>query len=1134
MHLKRIKIYGFKSFAQDVVLELKPGITALVGPNGGGKSNVVDAIRWALGEQRLRDLRAERWEDLLHQGGGLRNPARMAEVILEFDNQDGEMPLWPESLSVARRYYRSGDSEYIINGKTVRLKDITDLFLDSGLGRFSYAIISQGRVEGALLQKPHERLEQLQEAAGVSRYKVRKKETLSHLQDTEAKSVRLTDLLDEVARQMNEVRERAEIESRYRVLEDRRLVLQRRLDYTEYERAMAKKHRLHDDLAKLSEERKHLAQELAQVLDHIARTRQVIEQLGSHTEADLEELKSIQSETTQLQVREREMQTQIAHIDAETQRIEASLMLMRRHEEDLAAEREIPKNPHDEAPDGLRTRAEQLQNDLSEKAQRLKDLRDEDALLQRQRAELDHTRHDLEQRLERLKGILGIVDGHSEVMATMQQRDAERESLQSQVSEWVDRLSSLESERRREKERLAHLDRDLIDRRRNTASYEARLRALKQLEDEGEGLQAGVRSVLRAARNNQLTGILGTLGSLVESPPDLTLAIETALGGQSQDVVVTREELARTAVRYLQSSSLGRATFLPLDTVRASRPSDQDYESLTRQPGVLGWASDLIRFAADLRPAVMHTLGRVLIVESLDDATPLGRVHHFRYKMVTRDGQVVHAGGAITGGSSNPGRHSTAGRKQEMSRLTEQLESGIKGIEQLDGERAEVTIALERIEQQLEGGKEQLVTMRTQWEKLTRDLEVHQHMGDPKILVQSIAEKSQASHDLEVRIENIRAELQREQEVVEQLERDASFAKQKWQEKQQEWREQQLIHDRIAQEEGRVRQQVQSQSERLIQLAVEREQLVGALREVSTGLSRVALDEANREKVRADRMRQLTDQREQALKLDHRERALLSEDRKMENRENVWRQEILAISVRFEDYSPEQGLGAFDREEETAARSEMEEIAETLVGLGPLVPGSLAVYEQLAEREQYLAHESRDVEDARRELMGTLREIDEEMERRVKDTALRVEQAFQEACRQLYAGGDGGFSWVSGEEGGVELWVRPAGKRKSHLALLSGGEKALGGIAWLFSLLSARPSPFVVLDEVEASLDEANASRFAQYVRRVRAEAQYVIVTHHRETMEVADALWGIAGDGQGQSRVISVLLEGAEELVGS
>jgi len=1113
MYLKRIQVYGFKSFADDVRIDLVPGITAIVGPNGGGKSNIVDAIRWALGEQRVRDLRAERWEDLLHAGGAGRPAARLAEVRLEFDNQDLKMAHWPESLTVTRRYYRNGDTEYLINGRSVRLKDITDLFLDSGLGRFNYAIISQGRVETALLQKPADRLEQLEEAAGVSRYKMRKKETLSHLAEVEAKLVRLTDLRHEVERQAEELRDRAERESQYLAWEAERRAWQERLALTEYQHAQSQYQSLLMQLTALAQEKEALAREMAE-------TQTAFESVQS-------ELAAHESEASRIWQQVREGEEQAHRLAVELSQKEATLAGLKREQDGLhmalnrlrqqqqAENEEMTDEELNGLADALRVAEDEWQNWAARVEETEAAIRE----TERQLAAVAEERHRRETQIAHWRGTLGVT-GDAELAAIYQERRQKAQRLEQEVQALTQNLAQLTEARTRLKAFIAKQQQDLESLRHQLAGRQARLRALHQLDAEGEGLAPGVRAVLKAQQTNQLTGIWGTLGGLIQADPELLLAISTALGGSHQDVVVDHEAEARQAVQWLKTHALGRATFLPLDAVRPARPHPDD-RSLTRQPGVVGWAAELVRHPEAITPAVAHVLGRVLVVDNLDHAGMLGRLHKYRYKMVTLDGQIVHAGGAITGGSRAVDRSGPTHRKIEMEELARRIEEDRRVLEGKEALVASSLTELEATESELDRVREILGERRHEWTGLRQQLA----LGGSGIeeAMQQLAELTKTHALFSQTLDESRRTLEtaiRERARTEKI-RD---------ERRRAWQEAQFRAEKRAADVARWQDEWSWHQERLYRLEGEIEQLASAIDSEKGRLRDTRQTVETAEAARRQLTAAMEALRERQLTLTNRLRVLEVQDRKLDQRQQQGEKDAQLIRVRYEHYEPPAGVKPLAPEEVDIARQEVQRVQRAIESLGPVEPGSLALYQALNDRLAFLAREQADVEAAEADLRTTLKELDQEMGRRVQATSQQVERAFQEACRQLYGGGEAGFHWTEGTDGGVELWVKPPGKRPSHLSLLSGGEKALGGIAWLFALLSVRPAPFVVLDEVEASLDAVNAARFAEFLKSVRGASQYLVVTHHKETMEAADVLWGVAGNGQGQSRVVSVKLESAPD----
>lgn len=1127
MYLKRIDIYGFKSFGQDVHLDLPPGITVLVGPNGGGKSNVVDAIRWALGEQKVRELRADRWEDLLFVGAPGRPGARLAEVTLTFDNTDGEMPGWPEALTLTRRYYRSGDSEYLINGRSGRLKDVTDLFLDSGLGRFSYAVVSQGRVESALLQKPRERFEQLEEAAGVSRYKMRRRETLRHLEEAEADLARIGALSREVSQQLDTVRARAEAEERYLRWEALRHDWAERLRFTEFTEARSAETELAAEHAKLVGELAALSHEFAAGEEALAGIRTRAQALDAEV-AELLRLAAGRNQNERIvQERIRDLDVELAglrrELEVETRQLAELQQMRERLAEERAGETDAVSDADqiaelaEECKRGTDQLAE-IERGLADGRGRLQELRSEAGRLAAERARLGKD-------MARAEGMLQLPDGES-YEDNRQRLEAEAALRSQSVQRLNAELAQMTEQRQRLRQFIGNLERELEPLRQQVAQRQARLRALRQLEAEGEGLSGGVRAVLKAQQDGLVKGVRGTLGSLVETEPELVLALETALGGSHQDLVVDSEQHARLAVRHLETHALGRATFLPLDTVRPGTVPDDD-RGIGHMPGVIGWMLDLVRYPREIRAAVSHVLGRVLVAESLEHAVAHGRRHRFRYKTVTLDGQLVHAGGAITGGSRTA-KTSRAGRRAEIDTLTARVGDEAAMVEAkeelLQGSRRE----LEALETRFNDVRERLSEERSQWNRVRELVDLRRNRPD-------LADLGGRLLEVETRLAVCEREIGELEEALAARDRERqrvaaglAAASERRREADLAARQRELVRLRLVEEDQRLGERIMANARRRTGLASRIAGAEAALAAAGEALRQASLEARETEAARARLAAEREGLRDRELALENRSRVLRTEERRVSGRIGAVEQELVKLKTRWEGYQPPENMAALSLSEKRQAAAELARIGEALAELGAIVPGSLALFQQLSERLAFLQQEERDVAEARAELMRTLDGLDDEMAKKVKHVAGRVEHHFLEACRTLFGGGEGGFSWVPGDEGGVELWVRPPGKRPSNLSLLSGGEKALGGIAWLFALLTARPSPFVILDEVEASLDEANARKFAAYIREHRDTTQYVVVSHHKPTMEVADALWGITGDGRGQSRLVSVMLESA------
>lgn len=1142
MYLRRVDLYGFKSFAREMTIELAPGITVLVGPNGGGKSNVVDAIRWVLGEQRLKELRADRWEDLLYAGGPGRRPAQMAEAFLEFDNTDGAMPNWPEVLRVGRRYYRQGESEYLVGSRPARLRDVADLFLDSGLGRAAYAIIGQGRVEATLTQRPQDRLEQLEEAAGTTRYKVRRRETRQHLQQVLGELTRAADLETQVAQEIETNREAAALERRYVELDRERQALSGLLRVQDLIRLRRELAAAETGEAEMARQAEAVMGELSGALEH---------QGDLELEAAAERQDGEQRRRVLDELGRRVQKLQADVVEAEVRR-EGGERLRRELEEQLgeAMAEDAPASADDTEEAGWEAREASV---LAERAERRQ-------LMESLQAALGDVRTTLETRQAEVRAMSRQLDESRRVQAQLSRLAPDSDRPLAEVLTALEReragaeadLERLEADRRQRGEHFRELGvyqerqrEELRLMEQHFAQRQARHRALNQLEAEGEGLQAGVRAVLRAQAEGHLQGIHGTLATLVESDDRYTVAIQAALGGAAQNLVAETEHHARAAVRHLQTRGLGRATFLALDIVRGGRPSADDRD-LVHQDGVVGWAMDLVRVRPQIQAAAQHALGRVLVLETLDDAVLIGRLINFRYRLVTLDGQVVHPGGAITGGS--PASAGTVWvRRQEMDRLAQELvvelghlEGARERVAAVEQERAEVLGRIEASQAAEEPIRERVAMLRSRLEAL-RELAGESVVLDDSARVQLEAELSRRqgeaavfagqARELEARLGELREADAADRARLEELETVRTRRRDEM--------------TRRAADADRLRARRAEMARR--REAVELEMAAMAER------ARVAMEERDRQEVE---LRKLLDQdqelagrrqeRERALAdLRERVRGLEGEVRRRERQREHFAAVRQRVAFQLEQLEqakhadPRDHIHAStetrDRQEEldeteiAAARARLRSVEAGLGELGPVNAGSLALEERLAERRQFLAHHREDIERAVAELEETITEIDREVESRRQTTAAELEDAVGRTVQELFGGGSARFEWTGEPDPGLELWIEPPAKRPQSLQSLSGGEKALGALSWLFALLSLRPAPLVVLDEVEASLDELNARRFAQHIARHR-QVQYLVVSHHKPTMEQADALWGFTADGQGVSRLVSVRLgeEGA------
>lgn len=1112
MHLQTISLYGFKSFAQDTRVVFSPGITVIVGPNGGGKSNVIDGLRWALGEQRVKELRAERWEDLLHVGSrGQR--AKLAEVVLTFDNHDSEMADWPESVAVTRRYYLSGDSEYLLNSRPCRLKDIVDLFLDSGVGRFNYAVIGQGRVDEALLMKPRERLEQLEEAAGVSRYKVRRKETLQHLADVQTNLSRLADLMDDVRQQQESVKAEAMREQQYLTLHKEHAELSVRYQQTQYARALEDRKEWLGAIQSISRQRDLLQQEAARAGDERRRAEQMREEQGRQVAERAQEIRQLEQVLASHDAQIARLEAEWGGYQHELQGLQGQALLVAEQLSAVDSENTV-KAAEPSASDNDLASARKAEQDLAHiMNERGADRERAQVLRDQQQDRLQRS----ERQLARLEGALQAQD--AEQLATrLQALDEERAALREEAEEGARLLGAVTQQLAQSEKQHSQHEVEIRQLQSEGWELEARIKALKKVEQEQVSLPSAVRAVLRAAQGGGLSGVLGTLGSLLEVKDGYVMALDVALGGQSHDLVTDTEVHAREVVDWLKAQKSGRVTLLPLDQIRPSTVAERD-KALAHLPGAEGWAMDMTEFDPAVFPAVSHVLGRVLVLNSLEAANRIGRQHQFRYKMVTVDGQVVLAGGAISGGSE---RRQNASGAERAGPLAERLALVRRRAAQLEPVRDEASRELARLRAESD-------TLRTGQARTRQRAEHIESIfaGLPGTGVADIRTLTQEAAVARQELQTAQIRLQESEALWEESSRQVNQARQRvqrLQEQEDSARHQRDLYARYQAEKLRIRQQGGAVRLRIGELEAAMEKAGHTLEQARAdhAVSQSLLAEKSR--ALAQRQAEYGELEQTASRLGARLAGMDGEERKMSQRLAYLEQQVAKHDARWESYDAPGGEPLAPEAFEEA-KNRMAALQQAMDRVGAVKPGVFALYTQLGERLRYLDSEHQDVQLAKDEVQATLEQIDRDVNGRLDETARHVEKAFQEACSALL-GGEGGFRWTGGEERGVELWIKPPGKKPSSMSLLSGGEKALGGIAWLFALLAVRPSPFVVLDEVEAALDEANARKVARYIQDHHGTTQYVIVTHHKSTMVIADGLWGVASDGQGQSRLVSVRLE--------
>lgn len=1183
MILKSLTIQGFKSFAGRITLELPAGVAAVVGPNGSGKSNISDAIRWVLGEQSVRVLRGSRLEDVIFAGSDTKRAVGMAEVSLTFDNTSGKIPLEYAEVTVTRRVYRSGESAFFINKSPCRLRDIQELFMDTGLGKGSLAIIGQGEVDSILSARPEDRRAFLEETAKVAKYRAKKREAQSKLAQTEESLVRIGDLVAEIGSRLGPLEERARLAEEWRVLKERLDTVEVRLLVGERRETLAAfenhRHRMEQTQKELASEEaraaalKSKADELNDALESLD---QRVEQARSAAEAAREQevAATHRAELAKERLSRADVETaerierlendrasveaiEAAHAEAEEKHMEADSAYREKESEHRRVTEKI---------DVINTELHSIETQLAE-ARHLSARALERSITEKGR--LESARKDLTAASE-----LDSSDTHR-IQRLKTQVHGEEEALEEQIAR-LDFLSTQEDDTKRaifdgekEWEEIHKARRELEKRqrqeRRRLDDIMARERALAQMQEAREGFHRGVRSVLQAA-SKQGWRLKGAVAELITPPKELEVAIETALGGAAQFVVAETEIDAKRAIEYLKAHRLGRATFLPLDSVRVPSLPKDSLHRLTQIDGSIGLASDLIDVSHDLMPVFRHLLGRVAIVRDLNAAMAVSKAVKGLSRVVTLDGDIVNPGGAWTGGSRPTRSDGLISRNRQLDELAERRAVQEALVARIDDEEKEWVRRADAVRQRIESGKEQLRQLEIQ--RLNAERDVKESERELARLRREIAEEEtkeekRAAH--QVRLEEEIARLEKDVSLLEKERSEAEEAVLSWEKAVEECRisleqyraeaeslrvelaQLQAARDdaarernRTAQEREKLAQRIAEEQARLASLEREKAKAKEEIEEAKVKAA-TASAEFKEASARLDRLREeeraikaeadavdekLQDARERIAKTQKSEARLEIEGERIRDRLNQIEEGLNKRSASLHDLPD---LDSEDEEDPIVLRAQARSLRQRIDALGPVNPDSVQEYQEVKERYDFLTEQKVDLQEAKQGLEEVIARIDRESGEKLKQTLDEVGKAFSHVFKRLFGGGEADIRLVDPDdplESGVEIFVQPPGKRLQNMLALSGGEKSLAAIALLFALLAVQPSPFCLLDEIDAALDDHNLERFRDILHEYARETQFLVITHRQGTMESADSLFGVTMEESGVSSLVCLKLD--------
>ncbi len=1179
MYLKSIEIQGFKSFANKLLFEFHNGITGIVGPNGSGKSNVADAVRWVLGEQRIKQLRGASMQDVIFSGTELRKPQGFAYVAITLDNSDHQLAIDYEQVTVSRRLYRSGESEYRINGSTCRLKDINELFYDTGIGKEGYSIIGQGQIDKILSGKPEERRELFDEAAGIVKFKRRKAIAQKKLEDEQANLVRVSDILSELEKQVGPLERQSKAAREYLQLKDslkicdaNRFLMETEDTKKQLEETQKRRSLLSGDLEDSRQQSDSLRQEyeaLEQALGGLEEqirahqeeyNKNVMEKGGLegqinvlreqiHTEeANEEHLKNRREAITKdLSIRKEQLSGYEAQQEEGKQQVQEAKAREERARESLeASDRAIAfLEEQIEAAKGAIIQALNERASLTARQQRYETMLEQ----------VNLRRSEVSQKLLKYKSDESVQDeliGNEE--KALEQLREEADQCRFRVQEAEEGLETAGQEIRR-------LNRKLNDMQQQYHTASTKLESLKNLAERYDGYGNSIRRVMEV--RDRIRGIHGVVADLITTDQAYETAIETALGGSIQNIVTDSEATAKQLIEHLKKNKFGRATFLPLTSIGNGAPFPKP-EAL-KEPGVLGLAHELVHTAEAYRGLARYLLGRVVVADTIDHAIALARKYKYSLRIVTLEGELLSPGGSMTGGAFKNSSN-LLGRRREIEELeaacqkallqTEALQKELVMAEQLSEEKKEELERQKKALQELAIRENTLNLSITRLEEKKREIASsstdlvleHRQLEDQlKEIGESQAALSQDTENLTLRNEQADQEITQKSQELEGLRREREAQAGTLSSLQMDLASFSQKLDFIRENAGRIRSEIRALTEEFASLEagsgnarqaiIEKEASIQTLREqigrageLAGELEEIIAKENGEKEGLSKKQKEFWSRREAiAARIADLDKDMFRIQAQMEKLEERQEQAVSYLWNEYEmTYSAALELKKEEYQSIAQVKAEIEELKAKIRSLGNINVNAIEDYKEVSERYEFLKAQHEDLTAARAELERIIEELDTGMRRQFEEKFAEIRSEFDKVFKELFGGGRGTLTLLEDEdilEAGIQIIAQPPGKKLQNMMQLSGGEKALTAISLLFAIQNLKPSPFCLLDEIEAALDDSNVDRFAGYLHKLTKNTQFIVITHRRGTMVSADRLYGITMQEKGVSTLVSVNL---------
>ncbi len=1179
MYLKNIEVQGFKSFADKIKFEFHQGITAIVGPNGSGKSNVADAVRWVLGEQSARQLRGSSMQDIIFSGTEMRKPMGYAYVAITLDNSDHALPTDYEEVTVARRVYRSGESEYLINGTTCRLKDVAEMFYDTGIGKEGYSIIGQGQIDRILSGKPEERRELFDEAAGIVKFKKRKATALKKLEQERANLVRVSDILSELERQTGPLEKQSETAKSYLQMKEELKRLDVNIFLIDNENAKASLRECEEKIAiassdmdganaeneKLKEEYGDIESRIAELDAQIEEKRQKLsddsllkEKLEGEINVLREKINSANISADHYRTRQQTLTEEIASKESEEVRLAAEQTALDSGTEELIRKRDEAAGELEK----LQAQIEEENSNVEKNKNLIIELLNERAGIKTRLGQfgtmLEQTRI---REAEIQSKLIGAKSEEAEQDALVNALTLELNTICSEIQAADAGRESMEEALGDYRLKLEELDRKLGEAQISYHGIKSRLDTLKNLAERYDGYGSSIKRVME--QKGKVAGIIGVVADIMQVEDKYETAIETALGGNIQNIVTKDENVARKMIQYLKDNKAGRATFLPLTTAR--NRGEFDKPEVRNAAGFVGMANELVSAAPEYDDVISQLLGAIIVIDNVENALKLAKEYNYTLRIVTLEGEYLTPGGALAGGSFKNASN-LLGRKREIDSLEAQAKSGLHNIESIMDEIDSTKDARQKKRDEIEAVKAKLQELYISQNTAQLNVDAankhkEEMIADHANLENEYRQMKDAAENIITDESNAKDELTASEKSEEELNATINEAGERLEklrdietEKVFAKTDLDLEVTREKQKQDFARQNVERVRAELEHLRKELEEVAASIKATETEISE---KEENITRIREtiEASKGVADENETAMKeaiaskeefaakqktfFDKREEIsakISSLDKELyrlnSQKEKIEEEQENRINYMWNEYEITLSHAVEMRDETLndppAMRKSIHKLRDDIRGLGDVNVNAIEDYRALMERYTFTKTQHDDLVTAEQDILGILDELDKQMRVQFEENFKLIAEEFDKVFKELFGGGTGTLKINDDEdilEAGININAQPPGKKLQNMLMLSGGEKALAAIALLFAIQNLKPSPFCILDEIEAALDESNVGRFAGYLNKLTGHTQFIVITHRRGTMEKADRLYGITMQEKGVSALVSVNL---------